>query len=286
MARSSLGNRPVTHDQSIGAFLAASPLQRPFCFVASVCYASRAMRRSASRLITVVAGVLLARRAASAVTIVAIGDSITWGVTRSSNGATPGRHDSRGGYPARLASLLGPGVRVLNRGFSGSTSREWLRSFDDRGADLRRFAETMWPDFHPTRDPRASENLLTYVLAQDRPDIVLVLLGVNDLRPGEPEAAPMSVAERIASIGRGARAAGATVLVGTVVATRRDPAAAVAATSEQLCRLEPACVRVDQALARKGGLSLLGDDVHLDERGQAVIAHTFARALRARGYVQ
>jgi hypothetical protein len=62
---------------------------------------------------------------AHAEVVLAIGDSITAGVTRSSPGH-PAETDSRGGYPKRLEALLGGDVRVVARGAPGYGTEFWL----------------------------------------------------------------------------------------------------------------------------------------------------------------
>jgi lysophospholipase L1-like esterase len=216
---------------------------------------------------------------ARALTIIAIGDSITWGVTRS---GTPPERDPMGGYPGHLAEQLGHDVRVLNRGIGGSATTDWLGRRAVDSAALRRTLAGMWPDFAPPRDPAPDESLLAYVLASDRPDVVLVLLGVNDIpraRQAGKRVVPRAIAQRIVKLAHRTRAAAPRVLVGTLLPNRRDPPADVEAINTQLCALEPACVRLDRAFAAAGGLALLGDEIHPSTRGHEVIARAFAEAL-------
>ena len=227
---------------------------------------------------------LVAMRPAAALTIVALGDSITAGVTRA-GGMRPGeraQRDPRGGYPGRLERLLGADVRVVNRGFGGSTTRDWLGGLGAAPAVRREALEHIWSDFRPLRDPAPDASVLDYVLASDRPDVVLILVGTNDLT--QPDS-PAEVAERIGAIARVARAAAPAVLVGTLLPSRRSSPAAVEQVNARLCAIEPDCVRLDRAFAAKGGLALLGDHVHPDARGQAVLAYAFGKALRARHLV-
>jgi lysophospholipase L1-like esterase len=245
-------------------------------------------RSRAARTAAVLAALLLPGRAA-AFTILVIGDSITAGIVKSGRGGGhDAEHDPEGGYPARLAALLGGDARVVGRGVGGASTGFWLDPPTTDPKTGRRFLEALWPDFHPDREPRAGENALSYVLDGDRPDLVIVFVGINDLMehkkdPGGP--APGSVAERIAAIARGARTPKRPVLVGTLLPNRRDAAAVIAAVNERLCALEPDAVRLDEAFEKAGGTALLGDEVHPDPRGQAVIARAFADALRARHLV-
>jgi lysophospholipase L1-like esterase len=242
-------------------------------------------RSRAARTAAVLAALFLPGRA-PAFTILAIGDSITAGIVKSGRGGgDPAQHDPEGGYPSRLAKLLGPDVRVVGRGAGGASTGFWLDPSTVDPKTARRFLEALWPDLHPDRDLRADESALSYVLDAEHPDLVLVFIGINDLMehkkdPGGP--APAPVAERIAAIVRRARTPTRPVLVGTLIPNKRDATPIVAAVNARLCELEPGAVRLDEAFAKAGGNALLGDEVHPDPRGQAVIARTFADALRAR----
>jgi lysophospholipase L1-like esterase len=243
-------------------------------------------RSRAARTAAVLAALLLPGRAAPAFTILAVGDSITAGIVKSGRGAShPAQHDPEGGYPARLAALLGPGVRVVGRGAGGASTGFWLDPPTTDPKTARRFLETLWPDLHADRDLRAGESTLSWVLDADRPDLVLVFIGINDLMehkkdPGGP--APAPVAERIAAIVRRARTATRPVLAATLIPNKRDATAVVAAVNARLRELEPAAVGLDEAFANAGGEALLGDEVHPNAQGQALIARTFADALRDR----
>lgn len=243
------------------------------------------LRRRLLATAAVIAALLLPRCAAPAFTISVVGDSITAGIVKSGRGAHGAERDPEGGYPARLAALLGPGVRVLGRGVGGGSTAAWLDSALIQPKNARHLFETLWPDLHPGRDPRPGENLLSYVLDADHPDLVLVFIGINDLMehkkdPGGP--APKPIAERIATIARTARTPGRPVLVATLIPNNRDSREVVAAVNARLCELEPEAVRLDEAFAKGGGDALLGDEVHPNAEGQAIIARTFADALRDR----
>src|SRR5262245_4658405 len=107
--------------------------------------------------------------------MVAVGDSITQGVTRSGvrrPEPRPMRLDPAGGYPGRLAVLLDGGVRVVNRGIGGSLAGGWLAPTNAAAIDV---LTKMWSDFHPGRAPGPRESLFDFVLATERPDVVLLL---------------------------------------------------------------------------------------------------------------
>ncbi len=110
-----------------------------------------------------------------------LGDSITYGTVRAGPHGT-GR-DRAGGYPGRLQRLLGPRARVLNRGVEGATAGFWL--LDPREGD----GGTYWNvlkgllDTPPTGEPPpGAQSLALAVLGRDRPDVVVILLGVNASR--------------------------------------------------------------------------------------------------------
>ena len=226
--------------------------------------------------------------AAAPSTMVALGDSITWGVVRSGlpNGP-PMERDPAGGYPGRLAAILAPDERILNRGLSASATEDWLgRPLAIAPGPMRALLEATWPDFRPGREPAADEKMVDYVRATDRPTVALVLLGVNDFlrarmagRPAEPAA----IAARVGEIAARLRAAGAIVLVATLPPNQRDTPAELAATNERLLAHDPDCVRLDLALQPTSGLPVLGDEIHPSAWGHALIARAFAHALKARG---
>src|SRR5262245_47515921 len=110
-------------------------------------------RSRAARTAVVLAALLLPGHPTRAFTIVAIGDSITAGIVRSGRGGgRPAEHDPEGGYPARLAALLGPGVRVVGRGAGGASTAFWLDKPTTDPKTTRHFLETLWPDLRPGQD--------------------------------------------------------------------------------------------------------------------------------------
>jgi lysophospholipase L1-like esterase len=233
------------------------------------------------------AAALAPARPAAALTIVAIGDSITAGTTRSgSPGGGPGAalRDPEGGYPARLARELGGAAVVVNRGAGGATTRFWLDAPGAEPAVLERFAAALWPDLRPRVAAAPGQSLLAWVLANERPDVVLLLIGANDLKE-EAAPDPAAIAARVARMAQEARAADARVLVGTLLPNRRDPQAALDEMNRRLCEAEPDCVRIDERFRAAGGTELLGDEIHPSARGHAAIASAFGAALRQRGLV-
>ena len=105
--------------------------------------------------------------------IVCIGDSIAYGVLR------PKVTDPLGGYPMRLHAHLGDRATIINRGIPGTTTAHWLERELSEG--LLRIIQDSWKDFELPAPSDSSASLLLNILRYDRPDIVIFLLGVNDL---------------------------------------------------------------------------------------------------------
>jgi lysophospholipase L1-like esterase len=92
-------------------------------------------------------------------TILCYGDSLTWGY----NADGPSRHLLEDRWPSVLGSLLGPDVQVIAEGLNGRTT-----AFDDHlaGAD------------------RNGARILPTILATHAPvDLVIIMLGANDMKP-------------------------------------------------------------------------------------------------------
>lgn len=226
--------------------------------------------------------------AARRIVVDAIGDSITAGYARSGDSQGRGAEmDPGGGYPVRLRSLLDDGVEVRARGAGGSTLATWTTAPHGTPAALEALLRALWPDLPPARHPPGPrQGALSWTLEVDRPDVVILLLGVNDLWTdallgGPPDA--RGTAERVARAARDARASGTRVLVATLLPNERDPAGAIEETNRRLCELEPGCIRLDERFARAGGPALLGDEVHPSPEGHRVIAEAMADALVAAG---
>ena len=92
-------------------------------------------------------------------TIMAFGDSLTWGV----NAETDRRHAYEDRWPSVLQKGLGHGVRVIPEGLNGRTT-----VYDDHSADCDRNGARMLPTILHTHAPL---------------DLVIILLGTNDLKP-------------------------------------------------------------------------------------------------------
>ena len=82
----------------------------------------------------------------------------------------------------------------------------------------------LWPDLPRAEPPRGAKSLTRATLDVDHPDLVVVLLGVNDLG-AEPTG--MKIVERTSArlerIQQEASSPGRTVLLATLLPNRRDP---------------------------------------------------------------
>lgn len=93
-------------------------------------------------------------------TILAYGDSITWGSNPVAGGQRHARADR---WPNALAAGLGQGYEVINEGLRGRTT-----GFDDALADCDRHGARILPTVLYTHAPL---------------DLVILMLGTNDLKP-------------------------------------------------------------------------------------------------------
>lgn len=92
-------------------------------------------------------------------TILCYGDSLTWGVDADSGT----RHAYEDRWPSVLQKALGHGVRVIAEGLNGRTT-----VYDDYTADCDRNGARVLPTLLQTHAPI---------------DLVIILLGTNDLKP-------------------------------------------------------------------------------------------------------
>ena len=152
--------------------------------------------------------------------IACLGDSITVGVTHRA------ARDPLGGFPGRLQHRLGRQVRVLNRGLAGTTTAFWLTDpSSEDGRRIWRGLLQLWPDLPRAEPPRAATSITRAILDVDHPDLVVVLLGVNDLGAGPTGAKVVErTSARLERIRQEASSPGRTVLLATLLPNRRDPA--------------------------------------------------------------
>ena len=92
-------------------------------------------------------------------TMLCYGDSLTWGYDAEG----PGRHAYENRWPSALQRALGNNVRVVAEGLNGRTT-----AFDDHLADADRNGARILPTLLATHAPL---------------DLVVILLGSNDMKP-------------------------------------------------------------------------------------------------------
>src|SRR5262249_55000728 len=197
-----------------------------------------------------------------------LGDSITFGIIRGAD------RDPLGGYPGRLQRRLGPSVRVLNRGLSGTTTAFWLTppSSED-GRRIWRGLLQLWPDL-PRGDPSATATTITRAaLDADRPALVVILLGVNDLGASPADAHVVEQTSAwLARLRRGAGAPGGTVLLATPPPNRRDPPEPRKRLNARLREQHPDVLPLGERFAAGPWAQLLGDEIHPSEEGYQKLA--------------
>ena len=236
--------------------------------------------------VLVLAGPVVATHADAPPTIVCIGDSITAGIVRGAQDPADARRDPAGGYPGRLQRRFGARAHVVNRGLPGGSARIWLLDPAGDGAIFWDAVQRAFPDLD-TSATIASPSILLRVLAADRPNVVVIMLGSNDLSedPDDPQAAAKA-AERLAEVVRQARTRAPIVLIATVPPNRRDPRQLQTALNDLLRATEPDVLDVGRRFSAAGWRRLLGDDIHPNARGHALIARVIGRSLLRRGYVE
>ena len=114
-------------------------------------------------------------------TILAYGDSLTWGY----DPAGPGRHALENRWPSVLQTALGSKAQVIAEGLNGRTT-----AFDDHVGPADRNGARLLPSLLTTHAPL---------------DLVIIMLGTNDMKPflaGAAVAAKQGM-ERLVAIVRG-----------------------------------------------------------------------------------
>jgi lysophospholipase L1-like esterase len=214
--------------------------------------------------------------------IVVVGDSIAFGIDGPPGPAGELSIDPKGGFPGRLADLVGEGVEIVNRGLPGATTRMWLSRDSASSAYVRPYAAAFWPNV-TLRAPGVA-SLLRVVLEADRPDVVLVVLGVNDLARGiEAPSDAAASGERLSTLAKDALGLAPEVRVSTILDNARDPQAAVDALNREIRMRFPDHLPLAERFAAAGGASLLGDTVHPSAAGHQALAEILVDLLRSSG---
>jgi lysophospholipase L1-like esterase len=221
--------------------------------------------------------------------IVCLGDSITAGVTRSIDPPAPPEIDPEGGYPGRLARRFAGRALIRGRGLGGATVSRWLSPpSDPTTAPFWTHLRTQYPDLPAT--PRAGvPSLAMAVLAVDDPDVVVILLGVNDLHADAASAgshAVDGVADQLRRLRIQVAATVRTVMVSTVLPNHRDPPAVRDGLNARIRADHPDFVPLGERFTEAGWESLLGDEIHPNARGYATLADSLANELVRRGIVR
>jgi lysophospholipase L1-like esterase len=221
-----------------------------------------------------------------------LGDSITYGLVGGEGGGKRSRRDPEGGFPGRLQRRLGGAARVVNRGLGGSTTRMWLGM---PGSEDRRLAQILlatmqWQDFTAADGERAPESLALATVERDRPDVVVLLIGINDLLIERFRVAPERVVpetlERLVGLRRQVATVAPVVLVSTLLPNARDPPDMIAAMNAAIRARWPDHLPLGENFAALDWPRLLGDPIHPNEAGQEVIASMLETQLRQRGLVE
>lgn len=216
--------------------------------------------------------------------IVCLGDSITLGVAHSAPQEPP-RFDPGGGYPGRLARHLGRRADVLVRAVGGATTSLWLAPpYDGAGRALWSFLVQRDAEL-PPEPPPGAETVALAVLQNDRPDVVVILLGANDLMLDGPKQGPAvvgQVVDRLVTLHDQALTVARVALVATILPSHRDSPPLRDAVNERLRARLPDVLPLAERFAGAGWDRLLGDEIHPNADGYELIATVVAEALERR----
>src|SRR5262249_2411403 len=146
----------------------------------------------------------------------------------------------------------------------------------------------LWAEPAPEAPPADATTVVAAVLAVDRPALVVVLLGVNDLDRDRAHRGPALADEtvgRLVAVERAAAGVVPRVLVATLLANRRDPPELIARVNDGIRARWPDALPLGDRFAAAGGAELLGDEIHPSEAGHEVLAGIVADELARRGLV-
>ena len=197
--------------------------------------------------------------------VACVGDSITYGHGASNRGEKS--------YPAQLQALLGDGWKVLNFGHNARTALDEGKEWNGQGGMGYRKS----PEFAKAKDCK--------------PDIVLFMLGTNDSKPvnwGEDGADVKRDYAKLVDDFLSLNPA-PVVVIGTSPFVKKDSfsirekiVGGDLAPWQRAFAAERGLPLVDAYEATKAtaATSYIGDGVHPNDAGYAVIAETFAARLR------
>jgi lysophospholipase L1-like esterase len=213
--------------------------------------------------------------------------------------------DRAGGYPGRLTRRLVDRASVIGRGFPGATTLSWL---DDHPSTARGgepgptypdlFRRLQWRDLPPQAGELGAPNLLLATLRLDRPDLVILLIGVNDLHyrlgSGAGSRSPASIpddivdetVERIGRLRSQAESAAEHVLVSTLLPNQRDSPELLQQLNARIRSQHPDFLPLGEEFAAAGWRDLLSDVIHPNEAGYELLAELVEEQLVARGLVR
>lgn len=220
-------------------------------------------------------------RGPAAPVILCLGDSITYGTTK------PRHRDPFGGYPGRLQRRLGDRAVVLNRGLGGTTTTFWLANpGSTKGRELWTGMRRMLADL-PIAAPSQASSLALAIAQIDRPDIVVLLLGANDLSSARNDPAIVDVVgNRLDKLRQQIMAVAPKVLVGTVLPNTRGHTGLRERLNAQIRTAHPDFLPLGERFTAAGWKNLLGDSIHPTEEGYEVLSEIVAEELLARGLVE
>ena len=218
--------------------------------------------------------------------ITLIGDSITQGIVN-------GRFvEDAGGFPGRLGRALAGRAVVLNRGIGGFSTRQWLESTGGpHGPTLWNLLHVHHPETGlPDAPPPGGAPLAEAVVEADRSDVVLVLLGANDMAltsfngdpPVDDPGFPDRVLERLRDIEQRARRHADLVLVATILPSERDPDAVRRELNRRIRAEFRNVVDLAKGFEETDWRALLSDNVHPNGAGYDLLADLVARELERR----
>lgn len=208
-------------------------------------------------------------------TVLAYGDSLTWGV----NALTGGRHRHGDLWPSVLAAGLGADVQVINAGLNGRT--------------------TMFDDYSVAPDRNGVRTLPTVLATFEPLDMVIIMLGTNDLKTfisGSAVAVAQGV-KRLVEIIRGQPQMGGVPMPDIIIVSPPEPLALTPTPSFPLLSprtaewpaLAPALSRLASDLGTgfldAGPLATAeggGDGIHLDAANTRAIGTALIPLVRDR----